>query len=158
MLLYLLQTKPGAAGKTVKQFLLDWGADLATGLNIRLARVTPTDAGLSLFGFDKRRSIKAPPWALAKLLPAVSQSFYPACTRLVLQAQELLRMGEMGDCWRGIIGGRNCTGGIMVAIKLARGNNTEDALHYEVAVYTYLQPFAKGVRHHTMHFLWMKSE
>jgi hypothetical protein len=140
--------------KVVSQFLLDWGATIATGLNTCFVRRVPktTDAGLFDLG-GRQRCHKAPPNAVAKLALAASdrrRGFSPTGPKFVLHAQQPLGAGSAGACWHGCMAERNAAGGggagAAVAIKIATTMASRDALRQEAAVYTYLLPFAPGVR------------
>jgi hypothetical protein len=140
--------------KLVNQFLLDWGATIATGLNTCFVCRVPkaTNAGLFDLG-GRQRCHKAPPNAVSKLVLAASDRhrvFSPTGLKFMLYAQQPLSAGLAGSCWHGRMADRNAAAGggagAAVAIIIATTIASRDALRQEVAVYMYLLPFAPGVR------------
>jgi hypothetical protein len=142
-----VKTRYHAAGKVVNQFLLDWGAHVAVGVNIRFIRQAPKTANELLFGYGRRRCHRPPPGSIPKLALAAAGGFRRSTgQKFVFHAHEPLGLGSTGGCWRGVMRRSNGTGEAAATIKLAWEDADEYALRCEAAVYTYLSPCAMGVR------------
>ncbi len=143
----MFKVKFCAVRKTVGRFLLDWGPEAATGLNIDFVRVTPKFDSALLGACGRQRCRKPPPGALAKLAqPVAAAGFCLTRPKVVLYAFEPLGWGSTGSCWRGIMGRSGSADVVAVVIKLAWDETNNDALHHEAAIYTRLLPLAEGVR------------